>query len=244
MSSYRTLIKLGKSLNTRHLGGFKAKGDKITKDFVFLRGDMPYEMEDEDKQQAYDLGIRTVVDLRSVNENEMFPNSLANYEGIKYYSIPIPSDSHDMFVNKKYTHMGNVYEHYLNSNKEELTKIFNIFLSEGSGILFHCFIGKDRTGTVAAMLLLLAGVDEEDIINDYAISSTLLMPAFNLLYTEMMKILGNDEKLVEMVLGSQREHMEYFISVLNKNYGGVENYLKTVGFADSNIEMLRNKLFE
>src|SRR5437868_14289436 len=38
------------------------------------------------------------------------------------------------------------------------------------GILFHCFAGKDRTGVIAALLLAVAGVDRDLIIQDYVLS--------------------------------------------------------------------------
>jgi protein-tyrosine phosphatase len=37
-------------------------------------------------------------------------------------------------------------------------------------VLFHCSHGKDRTGIIAALLLKCAGVSDEDVINDYALS--------------------------------------------------------------------------
>ena len=39
-------------------------------------------------------------------------------------------------------------------------------------VVFHCTAGKDRTGVLAAILLLLLGVAEEDIIADYQVSFT------------------------------------------------------------------------
>ena len=38
--------------------------------------------------------------------------------------------------------------------------------------MFHCTAGKDRTGVLAAILLLLLGVAEEDIIADDQVSFT------------------------------------------------------------------------
>jgi protein-tyrosine phosphatase len=38
-------------------------------------------------------------------------------------------------------------------------------------VLFYCHQGRDRTGIIAAFLLLLAGVDKQVVANDYAISN-------------------------------------------------------------------------
>lgn len=44
--------------------------------------------------------------------------------------------------------------------------------------MFHCFLGKDRTGITAALILHLTGVYFEDIVADYRISSTYLEPFY------------------------------------------------------------------
>jgi len=44
-------------------------------------------------------------------------------------------------------------------------------------VLVHCVIGKDRTGLVMMLLLLLCGVAEADVINDYVASEALLHAA-------------------------------------------------------------------
>ena len=43
---------------------------------------------------------------------------------------------------------------------------------QSGAVLFHCTAGKDRTGVLAALLYLLLGVAEEDIIADYQVSFT------------------------------------------------------------------------
>ena len=37
-------------------------------------------------------------------------------------------------------------------------------------ILFHCSVGRDRTGTLAIVIYALLGVSEEEIIKDYELS--------------------------------------------------------------------------
>jgi protein-tyrosine phosphatase len=41
-------------------------------------------------------------------------------------------------------------------------------------VVFHCAVGKDRTGIVAAMLLASLGVPDETIVNDYGLSDRAL----------------------------------------------------------------------
>jgi protein-tyrosine phosphatase len=46
------------------------------------------------------------------------------------------------------------------------------------GVVFHCGIGRDRTGLVAIVALALAGVAPADIVADYALSAGRLPPLF------------------------------------------------------------------
>ena len=38
-------------------------------------------------------------------------------------------------------------------------------------LLIHCTVGKDRTGVITALILLLAGVDQEVIAEEYALTT-------------------------------------------------------------------------
>ena len=42
--------------------------------------------------------------------------------------------------------------------------------AQPGGVLFHCIRGNDRTGIIALLLLMLAGVTPDDIIADYELS--------------------------------------------------------------------------
>jgi hypothetical protein len=48
--------------------------------------------------------------------------------------------------------------------------------AEPGGVLFHCGIGRDRTGQIAMLVLTLARVEPEEIAADYALSAGRLAP--------------------------------------------------------------------
>jgi len=41
---------------------------------------------------------------------------------------------------------------------------------------FHCSAGKDRTSNIAALLLSLAGVEDDTIVADYALTTSIAAP--------------------------------------------------------------------
>lgn len=54
---------------------------------------------------------------------------------------------------------------------KELRHVLEIIADAGNApVVFHCAAGKDRTGIVAALVLTLLGVSEEDIVADFALT--------------------------------------------------------------------------
>ena len=59
--------------------------------------------------------------------------------------------------------------------KDTIKKIFDTFSNIGEGLLlFHCTKGKDRIGTVVALLLGLCGVSDHDIISNHSLTYELI----------------------------------------------------------------------
>jgi len=104
-----------------------------------------------------------------------------------------------------------------------------------SGVLFHCAVGKDRTGIVAALLLSLAGVSPPDIIADYQVSGTYI----KVLVERFRK---EDPTIPSWAGLSKAEHMESFLQLFFSQYPSVELYLKEIGLSDDQISAIRDKL--
>ena len=73
---------------------------------------------------------------------------------------------------------------------------------ETGAVLFHCTAGKDRTGVTAAMLYLICGVDDVDIIADYQVTET---------YQEKNPMFAYAPKEIMPLLNSNPENMKYFL---------------------------------
>src|SRR5262249_60275632 len=69
------------------------------------------------------------------------------------------------------------YRMSLDGNHRRITRIASgVARAPSGGIVVHCHAGKDRTGVVVALLLALAGVSDETIAQDYALSGRNLAP--------------------------------------------------------------------
>ena len=62
-----------------------------------------------------------------------------------------------------------MYRSLLDESADSLRRVIEALDGDGCS-LFHCRAGKDRTGVIAMLLLNLAGVDDEYIVADYAVT--------------------------------------------------------------------------
>ena len=95
--------------------------------------------------------------------------------------------------------------------------------------------GKDRTGVVSAVLLLLCGVDRDTVIDDYVISR------YN--NKERLERYLNEHPEVdrEIVMANEKS-MDRFIDLFTEKYGRAEEYLGSVGLSAAQTERLRAKM--
>ena len=104
------------------------------------------------------------------------------------------------------------------------------FLSvQSGGIVFHCHSGKDRTGIVAALLLSLADVPRQLIIDDYVETDKRLKP----LYEAKLMQEGSTH--------ATPDRMESMLDYL-ESAGGVVNYLRRTGLSHSEITKITMRL--
>lgn len=134
--------------------------------------------------------------------------------------------------------MGTMYAGIL-ENKEIVKEIFESVAKAPEGcILFHCTGGKDRTGIMAMLLMSLAGADRYDCMTNYAQSYTNL--------SRRQKIANVDLEKIEAEYGelmySQPETMGECYDLMMEKYGSTENYLKSCGLKEEQIERIKERL--
>jgi len=113
------------------------------------------------------------------------------------------------------------------------------------GCLFHCTAGKDRTGVMTAIILKLAGVADEDIAHDYALTRVGREPAREMIMARLSKeplFASNNEAALNMFT-CRHETMSAFLKHFEEKYGGVVKYLKYyVGFSDEEIATIKGNI--
>jgi protein-tyrosine phosphatase len=110
--------------------------------------------------------------------------------------------------------------------------------------VFHCAAGKDRTGMVAALLLSLLGVAEEDVGTDFALSDRALEPAASWAREHDAELAAWLDAAPPWLQRSPAARIHGFLDGLRDRHGSIEAYLLTAGLEPTSIDLLRDRLLE
>jgi len=110
-------------------------------------------------------------------------------------------------------------------------------------VLVHCTAGKDRTGTLVALLLNLLDVPRQTIVDDYMRS--LNAPGFDRLRADVIRRAFSrpgpplDDEQVEALIGVKPAYIEAMLGTVEASTGSVEAYFIESGVTKDDIGRLR-----
>ena len=126
----------------------------------------------------------------------------------------------------------------LDHSGPEIKEVFDVLTSEDRyPLLVHCTQGKDRTGLIVILVLLICDVPVRVISSDYVKSESELEPEKEERMKEIMSI-GLDETFAQC----PSDFCEKLVAHLNEKYGSVEKYLEGVGVSPSQQTAVRRIL--
>lgn len=177
-------VLLNGTVNTRDLGGLPTRSGRLTRYGRVWRSDGLDRLTQEDRLRLETAGVRTVVDLRTAHERRLAPHPLEHDSRYAVVHVDLFAPVMEAFsagtLAEDPFDLETLYRASLSLSRERYGRVFSVIdaaLTSGSGpVVVHCTIGKDRTGMVAAMLLLAAGVDEATVSLDYAASHDAIEP--------------------------------------------------------------------
>lgn len=224
-------IKFTSTSNTRDLGGLPLELGEWTKCNRVIRSDVPVSLNDEEMEYLLNNKIDTVIDLRDKKHTELSPTCLQQNEYFKWHNIVLQKSI------SKINSEEDLVRTYLDfcNNSEEMKTIFTIIANTPGGVIIHCQEGKDRTGVVTAILLLLTGIPVEDIILDYSCSQIYLKKYID-------SILKTFPDFPEYNYATKPCYMEKFLCEFQQRYGSAVEYLRYIGLGADEIYCLKTKL--
>jgi len=105
-------------------------------------------------------------------------------------------------------------------------------------VVFHCRAGKDRTGRIAATLLMLLGVPYRTVVKDY-----LLTNRHRAAVIEQQTADHPYPGAVREMVVAREEYLLAFLDSIHNLYGSVERYaVDGMGMTSSMLDQLRSLL--
>jgi protein-tyrosine phosphatase len=238
-------------LNARDLGGHSTTDGGETKYGRVVRSDSIRQLTDAGWQALLDYGIRTVVDLRGDQERQDDPPAHVDVEVVhapfmeandaEFEEISAEVEAASQAAPDIETATRDVYLIFLERFKENVAAgIRAVARAPEGGVVVHCMGGKDRTGLLTAFLLHLAGVDDEEIAADYALSEERLRPR-------------HEEWLAKAETEAERERLRRLsrtpaasmlgvFAELERRHGSIEQFLREGGLSDEDLTLARARL--
>jgi protein-tyrosine phosphatase len=238
------VIALEGAVNFRDLGGYGTLDGRRTRWRVLFRADGLSELSQTDFSVMRDLGIRTVVDLRSGHEVEQSRFDVEAHP-VDFHHFPFIDELPDVEQwDRRPGLLGTQYKEMLDDAAPQIIGALEVLTAPDSRpAVFHCTAGKDRTGLLSALVLSLLGVPEETVVADYALSGEAmerLRAKLTVKYPDAKDtITGIDE-----VFSANPANMVELFAYLRERYGSVTEYAGTVGVPDAVVARLRGELLE
>ena len=176
----RRLLPLERGRNFRDLGGYVAvDGRRVRRGVLFRSGVLTY-LSERDHAVLEQYGIRTICDLRSVEEQRREPTrwrpravTTATWDYDLTAARTIGRAARDQSLTRERM-IDLVIEFYGALPSRLVVPMRDIFRLVHDGrlpLVIHCAAGKDRTGVVVGLLLSALGVSRDAIVEDYALSA-------------------------------------------------------------------------
>ncbi len=254
--------------NARDLGGLPVRGGGETRFGRVVRSDTLRQLTPAGWRCLVEYGVETVVDLRFPFEIEADaplaerpgglsaspvraaprangrPVSLRTI-GISLLGDPDPAVAEDFGRIARAERLPAastraVYVEMLRRYADRFAAVVAAVADAPGSVLVHCHAGKDRTGLVVALLLGVAGVEEEAIAADYALSGPSLEPSLR----PWIEAADDDEDREHRlrVAGAPAEAMLDVLAELDRRYGGAPGYLLATGLGESRLARVRERL--
>ena len=133
------------------------------------------------------------------------------------------------------------YLGYLGQRPESVVGALRAIAGATGAVVVHCAAGKDRTGTITGLALVVAGAAPDAVIADYAASAERVPQILDRLLRRpayAANLLG--KSVAEQ--SPRPETMARLLAALDRDFGGVLGWLDAQGWSGDDTEALRAKL--
>ena len=231
--SNRRVVDMEGCFNFRDLGGYPAAGLRTVKWEHLFRADGLHRLTDADLARLAELGLVTVIDLRTDQELEEVGRIAWPAPELTYHHLPMLDVLPDRTTYPAWVDASYVADRYvgmLEKGAAAVAEALAILASPAAyPAVFHCAAGKDRTGLLAAVVLGLLGVSDEDIIADYALSQQAMGRMLAWLRAERPELREQIEGSAAAIVAAEPDTMSLFLDRLRERHGSFAGYAEALG---------------
>ncbi len=233
------MIALEQGHNFRDLGGYETDdGRRIRYGRVFRSGTLALLTEDDQRQLA-ELGIKLICDFRTTQERRarptrwLEPNSVDLLSRDHHGSVGelIAAMNHpETSANTMRERMIQTYRDLPFEQADTLREMFHRIASGSLPMIFHCSVGKDRTGIAAALLLSALGVPRDVVVSDYLLTEQFFEKSCQLIFAETKpsRAAIPERAIWEPMMRTDRAYIEAMLETVTDRHGSVDGYLRDI----------------
>jgi protein-tyrosine phosphatase len=249
--------------NFRDFGGYAGLDGRPVVTGTLFRSAHLNDLGDEDLSAIDDLPVGTVVDLRHAPERQRQPSKWPP-EPDRAMVLTQPMNAaresatvapHEAFMVNELYKADDARGYMLNSYRtrphdagfkalfsDTLNRMTEDAETDTPGVLVHCAAGKDRTGTLCALIQGLLGVSQDDIMADYMLTETavdieaILQPAAVMFTKRYGRAI--DANALRPMFGVEPGYLEASLDAM----GDMETYAKDVlGLSTDRLDLIRSR---
>ena len=247
MSNRPPIPQMDNLFNLRDHGGLRTATGEAVRNGRLYRADGVHRASPDDVAKLQQLGIATVIDLRSTGEIGKYGRFEGETIGARFAHLPLL----DRLWSKKSLEAHTDAAEYLTARYIELAHeqphniaaIFELVADPvHHGVVFHCSAGKDRTGVVSALLMSSIGVTDADIAYDYSMTAENMPALLEWIEARVDDPADSMANQPPQFLKCPPAAILGFLDHMRHEYGSIDQYLRSIGIAEKTVNSIRFEL--
>ncbi|MFC4949368.1 tyrosine-protein phosphatase [Pseudonocardia sp. GCM10023141] len=241
-------VKLEGADNVRDVGGLPLRDGGRTRSGVLLRSATLHYLTAADVQYlVHEFGLRLVLDLRRPEEIDRDGPTAVADAGVETVGLTFIGEGRESLPEHPDDDIDPMLRNYLLYLSDQpgnvIAAVRRLAAADGGPALVHCLAGKDRTGTLVALVLDAIGVERDAVVADYVLSSVQIEAMFRRWTTASGEEMPDDlsahtPRAAVMATMLARLDAEYG----ENGAGGAEGWLRKNGISDDELDSLRARL--